>query len=206
MIKHVIFDFDGTIADSKEVFVSAWNSMAMKHKFKMIKIEELDEMRRMSIRERSEKLNFPMYKMPIIMPQFYKRYRQAIQDIHLFPQMNNVLNELDGRGVLTAIISSNSEENIRAFLLRNEIKSVTKILCSSRIFGKDTLIKRFLKQQNLKPEEVIYVGDEHRDIVACKKAGIKVIWVGWGFDAEEVVKAAEPDFMVYEPVDILRIV
>lgn len=43
------------------------------------------------------------------------------------------------------------------------------------------------------------MGDEHRDIVACKKAGIKVIWVGWGFDAEEVVKAAKPDFMVYEP-------
>jgi hypothetical protein len=35
----------------------------------MIKIEELDEMRRMSIRERSEKLNVPMYKMPMIIPK-----------------------------------------------------------------------------------------------------------------------------------------
>jgi hypothetical protein len=76
----------------------------------MIKIEELDEMRRMSIRERSEKLNVPMYKMLMNIPQFYKRYRQAIQEIHLFPKMNYVLNELGGKGIKTAIISSNSEE------------------------------------------------------------------------------------------------
>ncbi|MBT2690592.1 HAD-IA family hydrolase [Bacillus sp. ISL-47] len=205
-MKHVIFDFDGTIADSKEVFISAWNSMADKHNFKRINLKELDALRKMTIRERSEKLNFPLYKMPLIIPVFYKRYQQTIQDIQIFPQMKNVLDVLNERGIQTAIISSNSEDNITTFLVRNEIKGVTNIFCSSRIFGKDTLIRRYLKQNNLKSEEVIYVGDEQRDIIACKKAGIKVIWVGWGYDAVEVVKAAKPDYKVYEPNDILRIV
>ena len=63
-----------------------------------------------------------------------------------------------------------------------------------------------LKAFNLKKSEVIYVGDELRDIIACKKVGIKVIWVGWGYDVEDVVKQEYPDYIVHIPNEILGIV
>lgn len=206
MIKYVIFDFDGTLADSKNSLISAWNSLADKYQFKKIKYEDLESLKTLSIKERSELLNFPMYKMPIVIPELYSLYRQSIKDITLFDGIKNVLDELESRGYQTAIISSNSEDNIKEFLQRNEVESITEVICSSRIFGKDKMIKNFIKSHNLQVSEVIYVGDEHRDIVACKKSGVKVIWVGWGYDAAEVVQTANPDYMVYVPEQILQVI
>lgn len=206
MIKYVIFDFDGTLADSKNSLISAWNSLADKYQFKKIKYEDLESLKTLSIKERSKLLNFPMYKMPIVIPELYSLYRQSIKDITLFDGIKNVLDELESRGYQTAIISSNSEDNIKEFLQRNEVESITEVICSSRIFGKDKMIKNFIKSHNLQVSEVIYVGDEHRDIVACKKSGVKVIWVGWGYDAAELVQTANPDYMVYVPEQILQVI
>ncbi|WP_180968266.1 HAD-IA family hydrolase [Cytobacillus massiliigabonensis] len=206
MLKYVIFDFDGTIADSRVVFVSAWNKIAEKYHFKKIELAELENMKKLTIRELCKMLDFPMYKIPIFIPQLYKLYRQSINDLKLFDGMKDVLDELNKKGVKTAIISSNSEENIKLFLRRNSMENVTDILCSSHIFGKDKLLSKFLKQNQLDTADVIYVGDEQRDIIACKKAGIKIIWVTWGYDSIEVVQSVEPDFKASLPGEILQLI
>ncbi|KOP82897.1 HAD-IA family hydrolase [Cytobacillus solani] len=206
MLKYVIFDFDGTIADSRVVFVSAWNEIAEKYHFKKMKLAELENMKKLTIRERCKMLDFPMYKIPIFIPQLYKLYRQSINDLLLYDGMKDVLNELNKKGYKTAIISSNSEENIKLFLRRNSIENVTDILCSSHIFGKDKLLSKFLKQKQLDTTEVIYVGDEQRDIIACKKAGIKIIWVTWGYDSIEVVQSEEPDYKASLPGEIMQLI
>jgi phosphoglycolate phosphatase len=163
-------------------------------------------MRGLSIKERSKHVNFPMHKLPLFMPEFLKVYRESITEITLFEGMKQLLCELEEIGCRSAIISSNAEKNIREFLLHNGLDSITEVLCSSRIFGKDKIINKFLKKHKLQQEEVIYVGDECRDIVACKKAGVKVIWVGWGYDAAEIAQAEKPDYSVYKPEEILQII
>ncbi|WP_412729292.1 HAD-IA family hydrolase [Cytobacillus praedii] len=205
-MKYVIFDFDGTIADSKNVFISAWNKIAEKYHFEKMKLTELENIKKLTIKERCKMLNFPMYKLPIIIPQLYMLYRQSINDLELFDGIKDVLTELNKKGVNTAIISSNSEENIQLFLKRNNIESVKDIICSSHIFGKDKLLSRFLKLKQLDADEVIYVGDEQRDIIACKKTGIKIIWVEWGYDSIEVVQAEEPDYKASSPAEIMQLI
>lgn len=69
MVKYVIFDFDGTIADSKDAFVLSWNKLAKDYNFKEMKMDELDEFRKLSMKERCSKLNFKMSMIPIIMPK-----------------------------------------------------------------------------------------------------------------------------------------
>jgi phosphoglycolate phosphatase len=205
MLKYVIFDFDGTLADSRLVLVSAWNLLAKKYNFKEMKLEELDAMKKLSIKERSKLLKLPLYKLPVILPQFFQLYRQSIKDIKSFNGIKEMLNGLEKKGYKIAVISSNSKENILYFLRHYHMNNIKEILCSSKIHGKDRLINRFLREKNLKPSEVIYVGDEHRDLVACKKTGIKMIWVGWGYDAEEIVDPLKPDYKVYTPADILKV-
>lgn len=205
-MKHIIFDFDGTLADSTQVFMSAWNTLADKYRYKKIKLDELESLKKLSIMERSKLFNFPMYKMPIFIPQFYRLYRQSIKDVHLIDGMKDLLKELKKKGYTITIISSNDQENILQFLKLNKIDTVTNVICSSRIFGKDKIIHKYLKDHQLKPSEVIYVGDEQRDIVACKKVGVPIIWVSWGYDAIEVVRSEKPDYKVYAPAEILEIV
>ncbi|MEA0552196.1 HAD-IA family hydrolase [Lysinibacillus irui] len=205
-MKHIIFDFDGTLADSTAVFASAWNTLAQKYKFKGIELKEIDALKKLSISERSKLFDFPMYKLPMILPQFYKLYRQSLNDVHLFDGMKEVLLEIDKRGYKILIISSNSKDNILEFLKMNGIHCVADVLCSNRIFGKDKVMKKFLKESNVHSSDVLYIGDEQRDIVACKKAGVPIAWVEWGYDAMEVVKNEEPEYKVATPQEILEII
>lgn len=205
-MKHIIFDFDGTLADSTAVFASAWNTLAQKYKFKGIELKEIDTLKKLSISERSKLFDFPMYKLPMILPQFYKLYRQSLNDVHLFEGMKELLIEIDKRGYKILIISSNSKENILEFLKMNGIHCVADVLCSNRIFGKDKVMKKFLKEANVDSSDVVYIGDEQRDIVACKKAGVPIIWVEWGYDAKEVVQNDEPEYSVTTPQEILEII
>ncbi|MDQ0154784.1 HAD hydrolase-like protein [Robertmurraya andreesenii] len=206
MIKFVVFDFDGTLVDSKKVFITAWNKLAEENSFKKIKENEIEAMQKLSIRERSKMLDFPMYKLPFIMSHFYKLYKESLHEVMLFDGIKELLDKLEQKGYQIAIISSNSEEIIHEFLSRNDITTVSEVLCSSRIFGKDRLLRRFMTEKNIDASQVMYVGDEHRDIIACKKTRIPIIWVSWGYDAFEVIEGARPEYMVYSPTEILQIV
>ncbi len=205
-MKHIIFDFDGTLADSTAVLASVWNTIAKEYDFKEVQLEDIDSLKKISITERSKLFNFPLHKLPIILPQFYRLYQQSIKDVHLFRGMKDVLKAIENKGYTIAIISSNSKDNISDFLKVNDINHVSEVLCSSRIFGKDKVIKKYIKETNIKKSDVLYVGDEQRDIVACKKVGIPIIWVGWGYDAIEVVQSEKPDYKVFSPAEILTII
>ncbi|WP_226668103.1 HAD-IA family hydrolase [Metabacillus litoralis] len=205
--KYVVFDFDGTIADTTKVFMYAWNYLADKYRYKKIELDQLETIKKLNMRERSILLNFPLYKIPIVMPELIKQYKNSVVEITLFPGIKNLLENLHKKGYKIAIISSNSEENIKYVLKRNHADTlITDVISAKRIFGKDKTINQFLKRKKLEPSEMIYIGDEHRDIIACKKSNVKVIWVEWGYDGIDVVKSADPDYMVKKPSDILEIV
>lgn len=208
MYKYIIFDFDGTIADSKKAFVLSWNKLAKKYNFKEMTFDELDEMKKLSIKERSAHLNFKMSMIPIVIPKLYKLYKECINDVKLVDGIKDLILRLEEKGHKIGIISSNSKENIVAFLSENKLENIANanVLCSNRIFSKDKQINKFLRNNNLTPAEILYVGDEKRDVIACKKVGVKIIWVGWGYDSIEVIEGTNPDFQVYKPEEILDII
>lgn len=73
------------------------------------------------------------------------------------------------------------------------------------IFGKHTVINSFIKKHNLNKKDVLYIGDELRDIEACKKSKIKIISVTWGFDSCDLLLSGNPDFVAKTPTDIIEI-
>ncbi|MBM4761743.1 HAD-IA family hydrolase [Bacillus sp. B15-48] len=206
MVHYVLFDFDGTLADSKDVFMAAWNQLAKTGHIQKIDQQEFEELRKHSIRERGRRLNIPLIKMPMILSKLYRSYRHFSREIKLFHGVKDLLDDLESHGYQTAIISSNSEDVIQDVLHRNEITNVSQILCSRRIFGKDRLIRQFLRQHQLQNAEVVYVGDEQRDVLAAKTAGIKIIGVSWGYDTKELLQSAQPDYMAQSPQEILEVV
>ncbi len=205
MVKWIIFDFDGTLVDSKELSIQIMNELAEKYQYSQLNREQIEKLRKYSIPERCRIINFPLYKIPFAFIDFLFLYQAGRDQIALFPEMKELLEKLANTNFKLAIISSNNEENIKNSLQKNQIDTIHDILVAS-IFGKDKTIKKFLQKHKLKPSEVLYVGDELRDILACKRANIKIAWVSWGFDSIEITHVEKPDFYAHQPNDIFSIV
>ena len=94
MQKYIVFDFDGTLVDSQNIFVPIYNQIAEKHGYKTVKEEEIEHLRKLTMPERCKQLDVPLYKLPILALEFYKLYQPAIKDLVLFHGMKDVLDEL----------------------------------------------------------------------------------------------------------------
>jgi phosphoglycolate phosphatase len=206
MAKYVVFDFDGTLVDSKAVFISAYNQLAGKYRFNKIDEQGIPQLIKLSMRDRMRVLKVPFYKLPVLTAEFISLYNKSIHSINLMAGMADVLKALENSGYKTAIISSNAVHSIRQFLQNNQLDFIKDVYSSSRLFGKDKVISKFLQKNRLQKTEVIYVGDEERDVIACKKSGIRIVWVAWGFEVKEVVINSKPHFMAHTPGELLEIV
>lgn len=206
MLKYVVFDFDGTLVNSLHVIVDSYNAFAEKYQAKRVDYQDIEYLKSLSMQERSKFVNFKLYKFPLLAIDVYRLYKQRVQEIHPVADMKELLQGLHAQGIKLAIISTNAKEIIEQFLRYHQIDVFDEVICSNHLFGKDKEIRRFLKEKNLQASDIVYVGDEIRDIIAGKKNAVPVIWVGWGYDLLENVERYGPDYKADTPQDIARII
>ena len=206
MVRYVLFDFDGTLVDSKDAVVTAFNRIALKHKFKTITPDEMDYIKSLSMQDRFLYLKVPLYRLPFLRKEMLAIYHEQIRQVPLIPGMAAVIDALREAGLKTGIISSNDVMIIKAIMELNGIAPPDDICCSGKLFGKDRVFRTFLRQKKLHGDQVLYICDEQRDITACNKAGIRPVWVSWGFEAAEMIQSDAPLSIAHTPEELLDII
>lgn len=206
MFKTVICDFDGTIVDSGQVVFDLFNEFADKYNYKRIPQNESDRIRALTVKERFKEYGVPIIKVPMLTIDVVKRYKKSIPTLEVNQAMKKVLKNLKDSGIKLVVMSANSKENIEEFLKLNDMEYFDEIIQSSRMFGRNVTINNYIKNHNVKKDEIILIADEHRDIVASKKSNIRIISVTWGYDLEELLAKSNPDFLVRKPEDIIDII
>ena len=205
--KVIIFDFDGTIADTVDALVSITNSLAKQFGYIPISRDELSILRNLTSREILKYSGISAFKVPFLVKRVKSELKNKIKDLKPIPDIREALIALKDDGHRLGIITSNSKENVTEFLQVNELDNLFEFIHSGvTIFGKTTIINNLLRQKQLKTQEVIYVGDETRDIESSKKANIKVVAVTWGFNSQEALAKERPDFLIHEPQELVEVV
>lgn len=205
MTPTILFDFDGTIADSRALFLNAFNQLADRHGYRRIEDDTLDYLRTLSITQRCKFLKVPVYKIPFLAAEFLGIYQQYSDDIALYDGIQQVLEKLHQDGFTLGIISSNEEAIIRAFLTRHQLTMIDEVYASRSLFGKHHVMRKYMKKFNLTASDILYVGDELRDIKACQRVHIPIIWVDWGYDLASLVVSSTPTYTAHEPSTIATI-
>ncbi|MDZ4121383.1 MAG: HAD hydrolase-like protein, partial [Candidatus Cloacimonadaceae bacterium] len=193
MKPYLLFDFDGTIADSFGLGVEIINKLAPKHNIAPFSEKELHELRSIPTHKAIKKLRIPLYKLPILIPLFLHEFKHVLPRLEPFADIRETLMAIRDAGIGMALLTSNSVENVNHFLLQHDMWFFDWIEGGSGLFKKQTTINRQIKKHGLNRENLIYVGDETRDIIAAKKSKIKVIAVTWGFHTPQILASYDPD-------------
>ncbi len=205
--KILIFDFDGTLADTLAAIVDITNHLASEFGYPTSSTEKLAQIRQLGAWQVIQQSGVSVFKLPALVRKIQQELSKEIENAHLFPEMDQTLQQLKSSGHILGIVSSNSSENVNRFLEVNHLQKLFDFVVSSTtLFGKHRSLKRIIQQQGFRSENVIYVGDETRDIEAAKKIGIEVIAVGWGFNSVEILAQYQPNYLLHSPLEILRVV
>jgi phosphoglycolate phosphatase len=202
--KVVLFDFDGTIADTYQAIANITNQLSTEFGYKALDSEELLLIKNLSSREIVKRSEISIFKLPFLVRRVRAELSKEIAGLNPITGIDRVLWELKSRGYVLGIVTSNIKENVEVFLAKNELNFIfSYIYSSTAIFGKHRIINQLIKDNQLNNSDVIYVGDETRDIRSARKSNVGIVAVGWGFNSAEILKEYQPDYLVDNPQELL---
>ena len=202
----LIFDFDGTLADTLSAIIKIINGHALEYHIKPLGETDVEAMRGMSNLEILRKYHIPLVKVPSLILHTQKELHKKIDQVELFPGIRDLILGLKRRMFRLGILTSNSRENVQKLLRARDLDVFDFIHAESNFLGKTRALLHLLHKHGLLKDDVIYVGDETRDIEACHHADVAVIAVSWGFHRKDVLRAKKPTFLVDSPAEIENIV
>ncbi len=202
--KTILFDFDGTLADTLPQLFLISNRLSGVYGYKKVKEEEIESYRRKKTREALRSLEIPLLQMPRIAVHIEQELRQNMHLVRPFTHIRETLDSLKDRFCL-GIVTSNSAQNVDFFLKENQMEWFDIILTGSSVFGKSRLLRKLMREHHLTASETTYVGDETRDIEAAQRTGIDMVAVSWGLNAAETLARMQPTFLVHHPQELVSL-
>jgi phosphoglycolate phosphatase len=204
-IRYILFDFDGTLADTIDLAINIYNRIAPEYDREPLKPEDQEVIAAGRPQDLLKRFNMSPQKLGVIMLRIKKEIHELMPGLQPFEGISENVKSIKNSGFRLAIITSNSRSNVNLFLKNNGMDQEFDFVYSGKsIFGKDKVFRRMFRKKNISPEEAIYIGDETRDIEACKKVGIPIISVTWGMNNREILSTLNPDQMAHSPQEIIR--
>lgn len=202
--KHIIFDFDGTIANSIELALNTYNRIAPEYKCKPIHEEFRHLLSSKKPQKYFKEYGITTFKLFLLVIRIRKELSKHISDIKPVNNIITSLHELKNAGFKLGILTSNSSKNVHKFLEYNNLSGVFDFVHSaSNLFGKDKVFKRLIKRKDISIKNTIYIGDETRDIEASKKAGLPIIGVSWGLTERKILETLQPNQIADDPKELM---
>jgi phosphoglycolate phosphatase len=203
--KVIIFDFDGTIADSFGIFVEAL-SAAVERRNPLI-VDDIESLRRSSsTRDIIKKLGIRPWQMPSLVFRGRREIAARMDRVTVFKGISEALKDIAAEYTIY-ILSTNSEENIMKFLKKHKLGGyIHGVYGNNSILGKAKSLKKLLKKENLASSACLYVGDETRDIEAAHISGMPCIAVTWGYSVPGALRLHAPEALVATPCDLPKVI
>ena len=206
-MRAVIFDFDGTIADSFSSVITTIYKLTSREQLADLKHVQSMRDNNVGLVQAARELRIPKWKWPWLVHRGRKMLSKEIYKISLFDGMNEVLEKLKAENYELYIITSNSTPNVERFLSEKGILPYfKKVKGGTGLFDKAKAIKKLMKQQNLDPSTTVYVGDEVRDIEATKQINMPCIAVSWGYNSERLLLEHSPMVIARTPQQLSNVI
>lgn len=207
MIKCILFDFDGTLIDTNEVVVES-----LKDSIKVFTGEslELDDLIPILGKPISDQMRYFSKDLCEEMVEHYrKEYRSMEGDkTFIFNNVEELLKTLKNKGYRVGITSNKSRRGINFGLNKFNLKSYIDYIVSVDDVKKKKphpeCIYKIMDEEGYSKDELIIIGDSPHDIRCGINAGIKNVLVSWTLFPSIEFKAASPDYIIEDPLELIE--
>jgi phosphoglycolate phosphatase len=211
----IFFDLDGTLADTAPDLVAATNELLSARNLPLKPFEQLRPCASAGARGLIGSAFGIDTKHPdfiALRDEFFANYEKALC-VHskLFDGMEHLLNQLESAQLPWGIVTNKSERFTNPLM---ELMGLSQ-RSASTVSGDTTPhskphpepILHAARIANLDPNKSLYVGDDIRDVIAGKAAGMKTVAAAYGYcGCEEPPEAWGADFIIQTPQELLQII
>jgi phosphoglycolate phosphatase len=206
--KYVVFDFDGVIADSFKIYTDCINKEISSYFNINTTFEDISLLLRNSNKhDLIKKYVKSKFKILSIILKIRWKILRKYKDVKIFTGIKEILNELKNNGYHLILLSSNWKINIKPITDKYNITNLFEYtFYGANSLDKKKCLENMLKKLKINKKEIIYIGDEVTDIIACKKIGCPIMAVSWGFNCEKYLQNYNPIFIAKTPLDIINFI
>lgn len=206
--KAIVFDFDGTMADTAAIILDIYNEIAQHRKWKQVSPSDYKHLRKSKASFWKIVLTAGIrpWNVPGLLKEGRRRFLVHTDTVTFFPGLEATVRKLHADGWDLYVLSSNSNKAIRRALTQHKLENHMHILARPMLFRKSRSLKRLARAKNYDPDNVWMIGDEVRDMKAAEKAGVRSIAVSWGLQHVSLLKECNPTASATRPEDIYLIV
>lgn len=205
----IIFDFDGVLADTLNDLIQfgqeVCDELGIKH---VVKKHDLSNLETMSFASFGRACEVPEHLVDEFVKNCLKRFAEKKSPPAIYNGLSKILRYFAINHTL-AIITTNSSQNVNAFLIEHGLDK-----CIQAVYGIDIpgskaqkiSIARDQFSAETERESVFMVGDSLSDINAAKEASVTSVAVTWGHQSLEHLLRGNPNYVVHFPGDLIAII
>jgi len=212
-IKSILFDLDGTFVDSSMDICIALNIVLIKHKFNIVDCSDLKyhiSKGAVGIIEYASKVNGRSIDSSLLRAEFLQEYsKNCFVHTKMIDGMNKLIEFIENKnmkwGIVTNKHSKYANKIIEGLSLTNNVHClITGDMVDNPKPSPDGLLKALI-ELNINPNEALYLGDDERDIIAAKAAGMLTGAANFGFIKDiEDIKLWNSDIVINKPKDLIQ--
>ncbi|MFA3783034.1 HAD family hydrolase [Melioribacteraceae bacterium 4301-Me] len=201
-----IFDIDGTLTSTNELIFASFNHVAEKYLNKKFTNEEI-----ISLFGPSEEVILKSWMKDYFeeaKKDYYNFYSSKHSEmVDVYPGIIEVIRLIKSKGLPLAIFTGKGKKTTEITLKFIEVDQYFDMIITSDDVKEHKPspegINKFIDHFNLQRSRVLMIGDSPADILASKKAGIKIASVVWDSYAKDEVLSMDSDYIFYT-VDELK--
>lgn len=201
---NVVFDFDGTLADTFPLIVDVAYRLG---RTKRLPADDIAGLRKKPLVTAVRSLGIAHWKMPLVIAFSRRRMTSRMQEVEPYNGVLQTLRRLKPKHRFF-ILTSNYKENVETFLRHHEAEELFDDVMTvpyANSWFKTRALKKLIKQYGLSPRETYHVGNEALDMHAARRVGIRGVAATWGGFDDRLLKATKPYATIDSPIELTKL-